>query len=69
MYEKKDLSVLKILQKAREFNDTDLSNEALVSQLINADLKKMEKEDLKKIIALFNDLIKSKKEALLSNAK
>lgn len=66
MYEKKDLRVLKILQKAREFNDMDLSNEALVSQLIANNLKSPDDEDKKRITSLINSLIKSKEEALLS---
>ena len=35
----KDLRVLKILQKAREFNDSDLLNEDLLNNLINAEFK------------------------------
>ncbi|MDO4674110.1 hypothetical protein [Campylobacter sp.] len=66
MYERKDLRVLKILQKAREFNDADLSNEALVSQLIGANLRGIETEDKKRIAALIQSLIKSKEAALLS---
>lgn len=66
MYEKKDLRVLKILQKAREFNDMDLSNEALVSQLIANNLKSPDDEDKERITSLINSLIKSKEEALLS---
>ncbi|HEG3194330.1 hypothetical protein [Campylobacter vulpis] len=66
MYEKKDLKALKIAQKAREFNDSDLLNEAFVSQLINAPLPPLnlkEKEDLMQIL---NALISSKEAALLS---
>ncbi|MBS4234813.1 hypothetical protein [Campylobacter vulpis] len=66
MYEKKDLKALKIAQKAREFNDSDLLNEAFVSQLINAPLPPLnvkEKEDLMQIL---NALISSKEVALLS---
>ncbi|WP_270971756.1 hypothetical protein [Campylobacter upsaliensis] len=66
MYEKKDLKALKIAQKAREFNDGELLNEAFVSQLINTPLPSLslkEKEDLMQIL---NALILSKEAALLS---
>ncbi|EAH9136398.1 hypothetical protein EXD60_05685 [Campylobacter upsaliensis] len=66
MYEKKDLKALKIAQKAREFNDGELPNEAFVSQLINTPLPSLslkEKEDLMQIL---NALISSKEAALLS---
>lgn len=45
MYEKKDLRVLKIIQKAREFGDGDLLNEALVNQLVNAEFKEIESKE------------------------
>ncbi|EAH8933097.1 hypothetical protein EWX80_02140 [Campylobacter jejuni] len=65
MYERKDLRVLKIIQKAREFGDGDLLNEALVKQLIDADFCEIsEKEEL---ATLLNSLINAKDKALLSN--
>ncbi|EAJ3406997.1 hypothetical protein C5M76_05820 [Campylobacter coli] len=67
MYEKKDLRVLKIIQKAREFGDGDLLNEALVNQLINAEFKEIESKEREELIALLNSLIEAKDKALLSN--
>ncbi|HAN0545173.1 TPA: hypothetical protein SG789_000762 [Campylobacter coli] len=67
MYEKKDLRVLKIIQKAREFGDGDLLNEALVNQLVNAEFKEMESKEREGLIALLNSLIEAKDKALLSN--
>lgn len=66
MYERKDLRVLKIIQKAREFGDGDLLNEALVKQLIDADLEISEKEK-EELATLLNSLINAKDKALLSN--
>lgn len=68
MYEKKDLRVLKIIQKAREFGDADLSNEALVSQLVNAEFKEIDAREREELVALINSLIDAKDKALLSNA-
>ncbi|EIX6097231.1 hypothetical protein MKT01_000805 [Campylobacter coli] len=67
MYEKKDLRVLKIIQKAREFGDGDLLNEALVNQLANAEFKEIESKEREELIALLNSLIEAKDKALLSN--
>ncbi|HEP7851546.1 TPA: hypothetical protein ACUVM3_001277 [Campylobacter coli] len=67
MYEKKDLRVLKIIQKAREFGDGDLLNEALVNQLVNAEFKEIENKEREELIALLNSLIEAKDKALLSN--
>ena len=67
MYEKKDLRVLKIIQKAREFGDGNLLNEALVNQLVNAEFKEIESKEREGLIALLNSLIEAKDKALLSN--
>ncbi|EAJ8098753.1 TPA: hypothetical protein R8V09_000976 [Campylobacter coli] len=67
MYEKKDLRVLKIIQKATEFGDGDLLNEALVNQLVNAEFKEIESKEREELIALLNSLIEAKDKALLSN--
>ncbi|HEG0301225.1 TPA: hypothetical protein SB335_001528 [Campylobacter coli] len=67
MYEKKDLRVLKIIQKAREFGDGDLLNEALVNQLVNAEFKEIKSKEREELIALLNSLIEAKDKALLSN--
>ncbi|EAK3829841.1 hypothetical protein E5S96_03120 [Campylobacter coli] len=67
MYEKKDLRVLKIIQKAREFGDGDLLNEALANQLVNAEFKEIESKEREGLIALLNSLIEAKDKALLSN--
>ena len=66
MYEKKDLRVLKIIQKAREFGDGDLLNEALVNQLVNAEFKEIESKEREGLIALLNSLIEAKDKALLT---
>ena len=67
MYEKKDLRVLKILQKAREFGDEDLLNENLLTQLINTQLCKLSLEEREEVVLILNSLIATKDEALLSN--
>lgn len=67
MYEKKDLRVLKIMQKAREFADTDLLNEALVNQLVNAEFKNIEAKEQEELVKVLNSLINAKEKALLSN--
>lgn len=67
MYEKKDLRVLKILQKAREFGDEDLLNEDLLTQLINAELCKLSLEEREEVVLILNSLIATKDKALLSN--
>ncbi|EDO9295999.1 TPA: hypothetical protein SHD19_000216 [Campylobacter coli] len=68
MYEKKDLRVLKIIQKAREFGDGDLLNEILVNQLVNTEFKEIESKEREELIALLNSLIEAKDKALLSNS-
>lgn len=67
MYEKKDLRVLKILQKAREFGDEDLLNENLLTQLINTQLCKLSLEEREEVVLILNSLIATKDKALLSN--
>ncbi|HEC1281064.1 TPA: hypothetical protein RY094_001579, partial [Campylobacter coli] len=57
----------KIIQKAREFGDGDLLNEALVNQLVNAEFKEIESKEREELIALLNSLIEAKDKALLSN--
>lgn len=66
MYERKDLRVLKIIQKAREFGDGDLSNEALVHQLVNKEFTPVSLEEKEQIVAIINSLIQAKDKALLS---
>ncbi|WP_276883819.1 hypothetical protein [Campylobacter cuniculorum] len=67
MYEKKDLRVLKILQKVREFGDEDLLNENLLTQLINTQLCKLSLEEREEVVLILNSLIATKDKALLSN--
>lgn len=67
MYERKDLRVLRIIQKAREFGDGDLSNEALVKQLIDADFCEINEKEKEELATLLNSLINAKDKALLSN--
>ncbi len=62
----KDLRVLKILQKAREFNDSDLLNEDLLNNLINAEFKGISQGQKEQIAEFLNELIKSKNKATLS---
>ena len=62
----KDLRVLKILQKAREFNDSDLPNEDLLNNLINAEFKGISQGQKEQIAEFLNELIKSKDKATLS---
>ena len=62
----KDLKVLKILQKAREFNDSDLLNEDLLNNLINAEFKGISQGQKEQIAEFLNELIKSKDKATLS---
>ena len=45
MYERKNLTSLKIMQKAREFQDLELSSEALVNSLLAGELNKIDKDD------------------------
>ncbi|HEG1358936.1 TPA: hypothetical protein SCN82_000955 [Campylobacter jejuni] len=67
MYERKDLRVLKIIQKARELGDGDLLNEALVKQLIDADFCEISEKEKEELATLLNSLINAKDKALLSN--
>ncbi|MFQ6341592.1 hypothetical protein [Campylobacter sp. VTCC 70190] len=67
MYERKDLRVLKIVQKAREFGDGDLLNEALVKQLVDGEFFEIESKEKEELIGLLNSLINAKDKALLSN--
>ncbi len=67
MYERKDLRVLKIIQKAREFGDGDLLNETLVKQLIDADFCEISEKEKEELATLLNSLINAKDKALLSN--
>lgn len=62
----KDLRVLKILQKAREFGDTDLLNEDLLANLINAEFKGISQNEREQIAEFLNALIESKDKATLS---
>lgn len=62
----KDLRVLKILQKVREFNDSDLLNEDLLNNLINAEFKGISQGQKEQIAEFLNELIKSKDKATLS---
>lgn len=62
----KDLRVLKILQKAREFNDSDLLNEDLLNNLINAKFNGISQGQKEQIAEFLNELIKSKDKATLS---
>jgi len=67
MYERKDLRVLKIVQKAREFGDGDLLNEALVKQLVEGEFFEIESKEKDELIGLLNSLINAKDKALLSH--
>ncbi|EAI3416925.1 TPA: hypothetical protein RJ284_000300 [Campylobacter jejuni] len=67
MYERKDLRVLKIIQKAREFGDGDLLNETLVKQLIDADFCEINEKEKEELATLLHSLINAKDKALLSN--
>ncbi|AXP08311.1 hypothetical protein N4T57_03015 [Campylobacter hepaticus] len=67
MYEKRDLRVLKIIQKAREFGDEDLLNEALITQLIHANFLEIDHKEKEDLIKLLHSLVTAKDKALLSN--
>lgn len=62
----KDLRVLKILQKAREFADTDLLNEELLTKLVEAEFQGILPQQKEQIAKLLNDLLESKDKATLS---
>ncbi|MCX2682537.1 hypothetical protein OQH60_01425 [Campylobacter sp. MIT 21-1685] len=66
MYKTKDPKVVRILQKAREFADSDLLNEALLTQLINADFKVISTAEKEEIITLLNSFINAKDKVNLS---
>lgn len=68
MYEKKDLRTIQILQKAREFADSDLLNEDLLNQLLNANFQEASTAEKEKIIAILNSVINAKNKARLSNS-
>lgn len=62
----KDLKVLKIVQKAREFGDTDLLNEELLTNFINAEFKGISQREREQIAEFLNALIENKDKATLS---
>ncbi len=62
----KDLRVLQVLQKAREFSDPDLLNESLVKELLTVKFSKLSLEEKEGLILILNSLISSKNKALLS---
>ena len=62
----KDLRVLQIIQKAREFNEGDLLNEELVQGLIKSEIQALSDNDREKISKIINELIESKNKATLS---
>lgn len=66
MYEKKDLTLLKIIQKARQFNDTELSSEVLLKSLLAQNLNEIKDSEKAYITELLNNLVEAKKEASLS---
>ncbi|AJC94379.1 hypothetical protein FVD15_02230 [Campylobacter volucris] len=67
MYEIKNLQALKILQKAREFSDNDLSNELLTTQMLNYNINPLNKQDSQEITNFINTLIMAKEKAKMSN--
>ncbi len=62
----KDLRVLQIIQKAREFNEGDLLNEELVQSLIKSEIQALSEDEREKIAEFINELVKSKEKARLS---
>ena len=62
----KDLRVLQIIQKAREFNENDLLNEELVQSLINSEIQALSEAERERISKIINELIESKNKATLS---
>ncbi|AJD02150.1 Uncharacterised protein [Campylobacter lari] len=67
MYEVKNLLALKILQKAREFGDNDLSNEVLITQMLNHTPQTLNQNDTKNLNQLITTLINAKEKAKMSN--
>lgn len=66
MYERKNLTSLKIMQKAREFQDLELSSEALVNSLLAGELNKIDKDDKTALTQIINSLVEAKEKAKLS---
>ena len=62
----KDLRVLQIIQKAREFNEGDLLNEELVQSLIKSEIVGLSEDERERISKIINELIESKNKATLS---
>ncbi|EAK0442117.1 hypothetical protein IO418_001601 [Campylobacter lari] len=67
MYEVKNLLALKILQKAREFGDNDLSNELLITQMLNHTPQALNQNDTKNLNEFITTLINAKEKAKMSN--
>ncbi|EAK9947015.1 hypothetical protein BVH42_07745 [Campylobacter lari] len=67
MYEVKNLLALKILQKAKEFGDNDLSNELLINQMLNHTSPILNQNDTKNLNELITTLINAKEKAKMSN--
>ncbi|MCW0186503.1 hypothetical protein OJP00_08020 [Campylobacter lari] len=67
MYEVKNLLALKILQKAREFGDNDLSNELLIIQMLNHTPQTLNQNDTKNLNEFITTLINAKEKAKMSN--
>ncbi len=63
----KDLRVLKIMQKAKELNDKDLQNKALIATLLKANLSPLSANEKETLTRFLNDLIEAKKKAGLSS--
>lgn len=66
MYERKNLTSLKIMQKAGEFQDLELSSEALVNSLLAGELNKIDKDDKTALTQIINSLVEAKEKAKLS---
>ncbi len=62
----KDLRILQIIQKAREFADMDLQNEDLLASLLNADLPSLAQDEKEQICAILEKLVECKDKANLS---
>ncbi|ENC9216715.1 hypothetical protein ABLD67_000006 [Campylobacter lari] len=67
MYEVKNLLALKILQKAKEFGDNDLSNEVLITQMLNHTSQTLNQNDTKNLNEFITTLINAKEKAKMSN--
>ncbi|EEC4843072.1 hypothetical protein [Campylobacter sp. CNRCH_2015_0814] len=67
MYEVKNLLALKLLQKAREFGDNDLSNEVLITQMLNHTSQTLNQNDTKNLNEFITTLINAKEKAKMSN--